>query len=87
MVVTFNLGKSKVDQNFIDTIKVSFKRQDVIKIKVLKSHTRDREEIKKLAEEIAQKIETENRRFKARVIGFTIILNKFRKSSKNKGKN
>ena len=79
MVVTFQLGKSKVDQNFIDNIKTSFKNQDIIKIKVLQSQTRDKEEIQKLAEYIAQGIETENKRFKPRVIGFTIILNKFRK--------
>ena len=79
MVVTFHLGKSKIDEDFIETIKISFKRQDVIKIKVLKSQTRNREEIKNLAQSIAKNIETENRRYKWRVIGFTIILNKFRK--------
>ena len=79
MVVTFQLGKSKVDENFLETIKTSFKNQDIIKIKVLQSQTRDKEEIQKLAEQIAQGIETETRRYKSRVIGFTIILNKFRK--------
>ena len=79
MVVTFHLGKSKIDEDFIETIKISFKRQDVIKIKVLKSQTRNKEEIKNLAEFIAKNIETDVRRYKWRVIGFTIILNKFRK--------
>jgi RNA-binding protein YhbY len=79
MVVTFHLGKSKIDEDFIETIKTSFKRQDVIKIKVLKSQTRNREEIKNLAQSIAKGIETEDRRYRWRVIGFTIILNKFRK--------
>lgn len=79
MVVTFQLGKSKIDQNFIDTIKTSFKNQGTIKIKVLESQTRDKEEIKKIAESLAKDIETENRRYKWRIIGFTIVLNKFRK--------
>ena len=82
MVVTFHLGKSKIDEDFIDTIKTSFKRQDVIKIKVLKSQTRNKEEIKNLAQSIAKNIETEDRRYRWRVIGFTIILNKFRKHKK-----
>ena len=82
MVVTFHLGKSKIDENFIETIKTSFKRQDVIKIKVLKSQTRNKEEIKNLAGFISKNIESENRRYKWRVIGFTIILNKFRKHKK-----
>jgi RNA-binding protein YhbY len=82
MVVTFHLGKSKIDEDFIETIKTSFKRQDVIKIKVLKSQTRNKEEIKNLAQSIAKNIETEDRRYRWRVIGFTIILNKFRKHKK-----
>jgi len=83
MVVTFQLGKSKVDENFIETIKTSFKNQDTIKIKVLQTQTRDKEEIKKLADYIAKNIESEKKRYKTRIIGFTIILNKFRKH-KNK---
>jgi RNA-binding protein YhbY len=79
VVVTFHLGKSKIDQNFIDTIKTSFKNHDTIKIKVLETQTRDREEIQNLAEQIAKGIETDNRRYKSRVIGFTIVLNQFRK--------
>jgi len=79
MVVTFQLGKSKIDSNFIDTIKTSFKNQGTIKIKVLESQTRDREEIKKIAESLAKDIETENRRYRWRIIGFTIVLSKFRK--------
>ena len=82
MVVTFQLGKSKIDENFLETIRTSFKNQDIIKIKVLETQTRDREEIRKLAEEIAKGIESETRRYKPRVIGFTIILNKFRKHKK-----
>jgi len=82
MVVTFQIGKQGISDNFIETIRTSFKKQDVIKIKVLKTLSRNKEEINNLAQEIAQKAETENRRFRAKVIGFTIILNKFRKSNK-----
>ena len=84
MAITFQLGKSGIDDNFIETIKTSFKKHDVIKIKVLKTHSRDKDEIKKTAESLAQKLETENRRYKHRIIGFTIIINKFRKSKISK---
>ena len=84
MVLTFQLGKSEIDENFLETIKASFKRQDIIKIKVLKTQTRDKEQVKNLAEKIAKGIETETRRYKPRVIGFTIILNKFRKHQGDK---
>ena len=79
MVVTFQLGKSKVDQNFIEAIKTSFKNQDIIKIKVLETQTRDKDEINRIAEYIAKNAESEKKRYKWRVIGFTIVLNKFRK--------
>ena len=80
MVVTFQLGKSEIDENFIETIRASFKRQDVIKIKVLETYSRDRAKIREAAELISSKLETETRKFLVKIIGFTIILQKRRKS-------
>jgi len=80
MTVTFQLGKSEIDQNFIETIRTSFKKHDTIKIKVLESHSRDKQAIKKAADDLAKALETEKSRFIYKMIGFTIILIKRRKS-------
>jgi len=87
MVVTFQLGKGEADKNFIETIKASFKRHNVIKIKVLKTQTRDKEELEKIASLMVKELETDNRRFKYKILGFTIIINKFRKTKHKDGKN
>ena len=53
---------------------------DTIKIKVLESHSRDKQAIKKAADDLAKALETEKSRFIYKMIGFTIILIKRRKS-------
>lgn len=83
MVVNFQLGKSEIDENYIETLRVSFKRHDVIKIKVLKSCTRDKEEIRKISELISKKLETDRNCFKFKIIGFTIVLIKLKNHGKN----
>ena len=71
-----NLGKNGITANFIETLKSHFKNHKNIKISVLKSATRNREELRKNAEEILDKL---GKNYTARVIGFTIVVKKWRK--------
>jgi len=67
----FQLGKNGLTQGVIDSLLLIFKNHKTIRISVLKSATRDREEIKSITEEILVRLP-----FKCnyRIIGFTIIL-------------
>ena len=71
------LGKQGVTENFISTLKHYFKSHENVKISVLKSATRDREELKKNSEKILENL---GRNFTARTIGFTIVVKKWRRN-------
>ena len=75
----FQIGKNGLTQGVVDSLNLSFKTHDQIRIAVLKSAERDKQKVIDIAEEIAQKV---NYYCSYRVIGFTIILRK--KSSKPK---
>ncbi len=70
------LGKNKLTENFIVTLKSHFEKYRNIKISVLKNCTRDRKEIKQISEDIINKL---GPRYTAKIIGFTIIVKKWRK--------
>ena len=76
----FQLGKNGITENFVETMKTYFKKNENAKISVLKSATRSREEIKKLEKELLDQL---GRSYTARVIGFTIVLKKWRKPRNN----
>ncbi|MEM4182037.1 MAG: YhbY family RNA-binding protein [Candidatus Pacearchaeota archaeon] len=71
----FQLGKNGVSENFVEQIKKSFVDTKRIKISVLRSCCRDREELKKIAEKIKNKL---GENFDYRIIGFTIVLIKLK---------
>jgi RNA-binding protein YhbY len=71
------LGKNGLTDNFIATLKAHFKNYKNIKISVLKSCCRDREELKKISDNI---LESLGKNYTARVIGYTIVLSKWRRA-------
>ena len=71
------LGKNGVTDNFIKNVKTQFKNCQTIKISVLKSFCRDKEQLEKITEEILDKL---GKNFTARTIGYTIALKKWRKN-------
>lgn len=75
-----HLGKNGITENFIETLKSHFKNHKNIKISVLKSGTRDREKLRQMTEEILDKL---GKNFTARIIGFTIVVKKWRKNIRN----
>lgn len=69
--VNFQLGKQGLTDGVINALNTNFKHHRQIRVSVLKSATRDREGVKKLADEIIQKV---GYKCDYKIIGFTIIL-------------
>ncbi|MDO8468088.1 MAG: YhbY family RNA-binding protein [Nanoarchaeota archaeon] len=74
---SLQLGKQGVTDNFIETLKSYFKNHTQVRISVLRSATRNKEELKKINEKILDAL---GKNFKSRVIGYTLVINKFKKS-------
>jgi len=71
------LGKNKVTDKFIETLRGHFKNHDSVKVSILKSATRDKTEMKKITEEILEGL---GRNYTAKRLGFTLFLKKWRKN-------
>ena len=69
--VTFQIGKQGLTENTILSLNNAFKHHSQVRISVLKSATRDKEEIIKLAQQISEKTEY---KCAYKILGFTIIL-------------
>jgi RNA-binding protein YhbY len=76
-VANIQLGKNSVTENFITTLKEHFKNYENVRISVLKSCCRDKAELRKISGEILEKL---GNNFTARVIGYTIVVKKWRKA-------
>ncbi len=73
------LGKNKVSENFIETLKNHFKKHDNVKVSILKSAGHDKKHVKKYTEEILEKL---GPKYTAKNLGFTIFIKKWRKPRK-----
>ena len=80
MLVTHHLGKQGLTPGFFELLEKTFKKNDLVKVVVLKSATRDREEIKKVANEICSGLTSRTGKgFTAKIVGFTMFVKKWRK--------
>ncbi len=70
------LGKQGITDNFMETLKNHFKKHENVRISVLKSSGRDKNKMKEISEEILEKL---GKNYTSRIIGFTIVLKKWRK--------
>ncbi len=71
-----NLGKNGLTPGFIENLKKNFTKVEHVRISLLKSSTRDKEEVKKWTEEILKSLGVN---YTSKIIGYTIILRKWRK--------
>jgi len=71
------LGKNRITENFIETLKDHFKNHENVKISVLKSARHNKEGVVKYSEEILGKL---GRNYTARVLGFTVFLKKWKRN-------
>ncbi len=77
MTIEFaQLGKNGVTEGFIERLKNDFKNHGNVKIAILKSAGRDREKKAEYAEQILNKL---GENYAAKIIGFTIIVKKWKK--------
>lgn len=74
--IDMQLGKNGITENFIENLKNNFKKQENVRISVLKSAGHNKEKIKEYSREILEKL---GKKYTARVIGFKIIIKKWRK--------
>ncbi len=75
-ISNIQLGKQGISDNFIKTLKNHFKKHELVKIHALKSAGHDKENVKEYCKELLDKL---GKNYTARVIGFTIVLKKWRK--------
>ena len=73
------LGKNGITDNFITTLKNHFKNHENVRVSVLKSACRDREELKQISDKIIDHL---GDKFTAKTIGFTIKIKRWRKSQR-----
>jgi hypothetical protein len=88
------IGKNGITNNFIQTLKSCFEKHENVRISILKSAGHNKEEMKKYSEEILEKLNSRPRlhnndltsakslgkNYTARLIGFKIIVKKWRKA-------
>lgn len=77
MAVAFvQLGKQGITDNFVETLKNYFKKYENVKVSVLKGAGHERKKIKEYSDELLEKL---GKNYTSRIIGFTIVLKKWRK--------
>jgi RNA-binding protein YhbY len=69
------LGKQGVTENFIITLKGHFENHKIVKVSVLRNARKNKEDVKAYAGEIIKKL---GNRYTCKIIGFTIILRKWK---------
>lgn len=70
------IGKNGITDNFMQTLKGHFEKYKNVKVSVMKSAGRNKEKVKEYSEILLEKL---GKNFSARVIGFTIVLKKWRR--------
>jgi RNA-binding protein YhbY len=77
VVRNIQLGKQGITENFIESLKTQFQNSRTVKISVLPSARQNKDDVKKYSEELLEKL---GPHFTSKLIGFTIILKKWRKT-------
>ena len=67
------IGKNGLTDTVLEAIKTAFKTHKQIRINLLRSFTRDKEELKQVKDKIDKGVKEKHKVF---VIGFTIIISK-----------
>lgn len=80
--IAFQIGKNGITEGTIESLSLAFKNHKVARVSVLKSSGRDRDSIKKMAEELCEKLKIDDLTFSFKIIGFTIILRRHSPNNK-----
>lgn len=71
------LGVNGVTDNFISTLKNHFNKHQNVKVNVLRSAGRNKENVREVNKKILEKL---GKKYTSRVIGFTIFIKKWRRA-------
>jgi len=75
-VAKFQIGKSGITENFLESLRNSFKNRKFVRISAIKSSGRDKKSIVEMAEKLKKEIGFS---CEYKIIGFTIVLRKLSK--------
>ena len=78
-LMRFQIGKNGITDGIIGSLNNAFKKHKVIRISLLKSTGRDRNEKKKMAEELCGRLEGS---YKYTIVGFTLVMRRVAKTKK-----
>lgn len=67
----FQIGKNGITHGVVESLNLALKTHDRVRISTLQASGRNKDLVKKMAEEIEKSV---NYKVKSRIIGFTIIL-------------
>ena len=73
------LGKAGLSDAFIEQVQSIFKNEKALKISILKSACRDKDDAKRIGEELVEKLGT---KFGFKLIGYVMTIVKFRKNQR-----
>lgn len=73
------VGKNGLTENFIESLKNHFKKHEQVRVSVLKSAGHEKAQVREMAEKILEALGVH---YTARVIGFKIVLKKWRKAKR-----
>lgn len=76
-VTEMQLGKNGLTTNFLEDLKIRFKKNESIRISVLKSAGHEKAKIKEYSKQILEEL---GNNYTATLIGFKIILRKWRRA-------
>ncbi len=80
-IVSFQLGKQGLTAGFIEMLKKTFKKHDLVKVNILKSCSRNKKEAGAIGDKICSELkQSENKGFTYRLIGYTLSIKKWRKA-------
>ena len=80
-LIKLQIGKNGLTEGFIENLKVAFKGADNARISVLKSGTRDRDELGIMNDKILKGLGVN---YTSKIIGYTIAVRKWRKAREKK---
>lgn len=76
-MIKLNLGKKGLTSEFIENLKKLFVNVDHIRISMLKSSTRDKQEAKEWADKIISDL---GKNYTYKLIGYTLVVRKWRRA-------
>jgi len=73
------LGKAGLSDAFVEQVRGIFKNEKALKISILKSACRDKDDAKRIGEELVGKLGT---KFGFKLVGYVLTIAKFRKDQR-----